>query len=303
MPMLQLFADNLLPVLLVAAAGWAVAATTKADPRALSGVAFNLLAPCLVFQVIVDSRVPFTALLRIMGFTSCVLLGLGLAAWLVARAARWPRPLASAVVLCVMLPNAGNYGMSANLLAFGQDALTHASLFFLTSSILTYTAGVLVASLGRTSVPRALAGLAKVPTVWAVPVAFLMLRFGWHLPGPIASAVSLTAQACVPVFLLILGMQLRGATLKAPPAPLLWASGLRLAGGAAAGLLLAPLFGLEGAARQASVFQAAMPAAVINTILATEYDVEPAFVTSVVFLTTLLSPLTLTPLLALLAGG
>lgn len=303
MPLLQLFSDNLLPVLLVAAAGYLVAASTKVDPRALSGIGFNLLAPCLVFQVIVDSRVPFTALLRIMGFTACVLLGLGACAWLVARAARWPRPLSSAVVLCVMLPNAANYGMSANLLAFGQDALTHASLFFLTSSILTYTVGVLVASLGRTSVRAALAGLAKVPTVWAVPLAFVLVKLGWTLPGPLASAVSLTAQACVPVFLLILGMQLRGATLRARPAPLLWATGLRLAGGAAAGLLLAPLFGLEGAARQASVFQSAMPAAVINTILATEYDVEPGFVTSVVFLTTLASPLTLTPLMALLARG
>ena len=43
-----------------------------------------------------------------------------------------------------------------------------------------------------------------------------------------------------------------------------------------------------------------MPSAVITLVLATEYDVEPGFVTSVVFLTTLVSPLTLTPLMRLL---
>jgi predicted permease len=43
-----------------------------------------------------------------------------------------------------------------------------------------------------------------------------------------------------------------------------------------------------------------MPVAVITTILAVEFEVEPAFVTSVVFLSTILSPLTLTPLIALL---
>ena len=37
-------------------------------------------------------------------------------------------------------------------------------------------------------------------------------------------------------------------------------------------------------------------------VLATEYDVEPAFVTSVVISTTLLSPMTLTPLLAYLGA-
>ena len=78
---------------------------------------------------------------------------------------------------------------------------------------------------------------------------------------------------------------------------MVFATAMRLGGGAAAGLLLAPLFGLEGVARQAGTLQSAMPSAVIGTILATEYDVEPTFVTSVVLLTTLLSPFTLTPLL------
>ena len=43
-----------------------------------------------------------------------------------------------------------------------------------------------------------------------------------------------------------------------------------------------------------------MPTAVMSTILAIEYDVEPDFVTGAVLLTTALSPLTLTVVLALL---
>jgi predicted permease len=43
-----------------------------------------------------------------------------------------------------------------------------------------------------------------------------------------------------------------------------------------------------------------MPVAVVTTILALEFDVAPAFVTSVVFASTVLSPLTLTPLIAYL---
>ena len=143
-----------------------------------------------------------------------------------------------------------------------------------------------------------LAGLLRIPTVWAVVVAFGMLGAGLRLPGPAASAVHLLAGACVPVFLLVLGMQLRGARLTGPLRPMLFATAMRLGGGALAGALLAPAFGLAGAARQAGILQSAMPSAVIGTILATEYDVEPAFVTSVVLLTTILSPFTLTPLLA-----
>jgi predicted permease len=65
-------------------------------------------------------------------------------------------------------------------------------------------------------------------------------------------------------------------------------------------LALAWLLGVVGPARQAGVVLASMPAAVVTTILALEFEVAPAFVTSVVFATTLLSPFTLTPLIAYL---
>jgi predicted permease len=48
------------------------------------------------------------------------------------------------------------------------------------------------------------------------------------------------------------------------------------------------------------VLQASMPTAVVTTILALEYTIDPSFVTGVVFLSTLLSPFTLTLLIAFL---
>ena len=43
-----------------------------------------------------------------------------------------------------------------------------------------------------------------------------------------------------------------------------------------------------------------MPVAVITTILALEFELDPEFVTSAVFLSTIASPLTLVPLIAYL---
>ena len=104
------------------------------------------------------------------------------------------------------------------------------------------------------------------------------------------------------LLLVILGMQLQGRGGRGPVGPLTLAVALRLLGGIAAALVIAPLAGLEGAAYQVGTLQAAMPSAVLCIILATEYDAEPRFVTAVVFLTTLLSPFTLTPLLAWLGA-
>ena len=68
-------------------------------------------------------------------------------------------------------------------------------------------------------------------------------------------------------------------------------------------LAMASLFQLQGPAYQAGVTEAAMPTAVMTTVLATEFEIEPAFISTVVTMTTLLSPLTLTPLLAYLGAG
>jgi predicted permease len=67
------------------------------------------------------------------------------------------------------------------------------------------------------------------------------------------------------------------------------------------GLALASLFGMQGHVRQGNVLEAAMPAAVATTVVATEYKLEPSLVTAIVFLGTALSPLTLTPLIVFLA--
>jgi predicted permease len=58
---------------------------------------------------------------------------------------------------------------------------------------------------------------------------------------------------------------------------------------------------LQGLGRAVSILEASMPTAVIAIILATEYDVQPAAVTSTVVASTLLSVVSL-PLVIYLLG-
>lgn len=299
---LRLFADHLLPVFLIAGAGYLFARHTRIDPRPISRLAFTVLAPTFVFSVIAGSAVTSAGFFRMVGFAATALLALAAIAALVGKALRWPDRRIAAAVLVVMLPNAGNFGLSANLFAFGAPGLAEASLFFVTSSVLTFSVAPLVASLGAAGARGALLGLARTPALWAVVAAFAIRGAGITLPLPVSRSLELVAGACVPMFILILGIQLHRARAQAERGALATVVALRLAGGAALGLALAPLFGLEGAARQAGVLQCAMPSAVISTIIAGEYDVEPDFVAAAVLASTLASPLTLTPLLAWLGA-
>jgi predicted permease len=302
MALLRVFGDNLLPILLTAGTGYVLVARTRLSARPLAQVAFYVFSPCLIYRIIVENRLQATDLVRMSAFTLTSLACLAVIVYAVGRIRGWSRPFTAAVVLVVVLPNAGNFGLSASLLAFGEEGLAQASLYFVTTAVLSYTFGVLVASLGRRPVRSALGGLLLVPAVWAVGAAFAMQGAGLSLPEPVDRAVQLLAAACIPTFLVVLGMQLHGARWREHRRSMGFATAMRLVGGLAVALVLVPLFGLEGPARQAAMLQSAMPSAVIGIILASQFEVEPEFVTAVVFATTILSPLTLTPLLTFLGA-
>ncbi|MBI4731098.1 MAG: AEC family transporter [Chloroflexi bacterium] len=297
MPLLNIFANNLLPVLLLAGAGFALGKTLKVSPRPLGRVVFYVFSPILVFDLITRSQLPPGRIALMMGFAACLMLTAAGLAFMAGKLLRLERAALTAVVLTTMIGNNGNYGLPVIAFAFGQEALAYASIYFVTSNVMLYSLGVFTASLGHMRPKDALLGLLKVPAIYAILLGMVFVRTGWVLPDPLQRTVTLAAGAAVPCMLILLGLELQRAewsrNLRALGIPVF----LRLAVGPFLALGLAALFGLQGPARQAGVTEAGMPSAVMTTIVASEYDLEPSLVTAIVFVSTILSPLTLTPLL------
>jgi predicted permease len=227
----------------------------------------------------------------------------GLIAYLIARLLHLPRPLTIVLVLTSMFGNSGNYGLSLVSFAFGEDALAFASIYFVMSAILFNTVGVLIASLGKLSFIDALKGMLRVPTMYAVALAALINITGVELPLLVERTVTTISDGAIPLMLVLLGLELQqvtknGVNLRVAGISVV----MRLGVGALLGFLFSVPFGLSGAARQAGIIEASVPAAVTNIVLATEYELEPALVTAIVFFGTILSPLTLTPLLVILGS-
>lgn len=297
-----LFWNNLLPIFLIAGAGYLVGYWKKIPPKPLSQIVFYIFSPALIFNLITSSHLSGADILHIGAITVLTALSLAAIAYLVGRILKLERKLLAALILVVILPNAGNFGLSVNLFAFGDSALAYASIYFSFSVIIMFTVGVLVASMGSVGLKDALLALLKVPSMYAVIIAFIFLAYPLHLPSPVERSISLLSEATIPAMLVLLGLQFQNLTRNLNLRALTAAGVLRLLVSPMLGFGLATVFNLHGPALLATVSESAMPAAVTNTVLATEYDVEPAFVASVVFYTTILSPLTLTPILALLGG-
>lgn len=300
--LLLIFSNNLLPILLAAGSGYLAAKFLDVTPRSLSQVAFYIFSPCLVFNLLTSSELTPQDITRMVGFTLVVLIALGVAASLLGLALRLQRSLLVAFVLTVMFGNAGNYGLSLNLFAFGEDALAYASLYFVTTAILTYSLGVVIASLGQSSLKTAIFGLLKVPALYALFLALIFIRFDRELALPLDRTITLLSDAAIPVLMVLMGVQLYNSKWSNHTFTLGMATFIRLIASPALALGISWLFRLEGAAFQAGITESAVPTAIMMTVLATEYNVEPSFVTTVVFTSTLLSPLTITPILYLLGA-
>ena len=300
--LLSTFTNNLLPILLMSGAGYLLGKFLNIDPRSLGRVIFYLFSPILAFDLLLHSELDLREALSTILFTVTAIFSLALMGFLLSKLFKLKRQHTLAVTLVAGFGNNGNYGLPLALFAFGEKALQYATVYFVTTSLLFNTVGVLIASLGEADIKTALLGIRKVPTIYAVLLAVVLNWFDVTLPVPLNRTVELAAGGASPLMLVLLGVELSRAKWSHSMRALGLGTFMRLAAGPAVGLLIAALFGMEGAARQANVMQASMPAAVTNAVIATEYRLEPSLVTAIVLTTTLLSPLTLTPLIVLLSA-
>ena len=298
--LVAIVAADILPIFVVAGIGFILARHFEISVRTVSRIVFNALTPALAFTLLATSKMTGTEFGRIAVF--CVLLtaAAGLVAWLVTLPFRLDRPALVGVLLVVMFSNGGNYGLPVVLFAFGREALSYATVYFVTAAVITYTIGVFLAATGRRSLVHALTGVFKVPALYGVAAAAPVVLFGLDVPLVVMRPLSLLSDAAIPMMLLVLGMQLERARWPDRPALVAAAVAISLFVTPLLAFTLAWALGLSGTARQAGIVEASMPAAVITTILALEFEVAPDFVTSVVFASTLLSPLTITALIAYL---
>jgi malate permease and related proteins len=273
------------------------------DVETLSRSAFYLFVPALVFDALTNSDVSgaqFGQIAAVVVLSTAVL-------WLVGALAARPLGLKGATqaafLNAILLVNAGNFGLSVNLFAFGEGGLARATVYFILSAVLSASLGVYISASGRASAMTALKQVATVPMVYATAIGLVVNLAGWPVPSPLAKAINLLGQASIPLMLAVLGAKLvvtlRGG-VQALHLPALGVVTLSR-------LILAPaltwaftwLVGLDDLARDVSIVQSAMPTAVITTILATEYNTDAPFAALCVLVTTLASLLSLTLLLNL----
>jgi len=296
------FANNILPIILLGGAGFVLGKLLHVDARSLGRVVFYVFSPVLIFDLLVNNHLKLSEAAVVVGFSISIVVTMGVLAFTFGRLLKLERSALVAIVITTMFANTGNYGLPLVSFAFGENALSYASVYFVTTTFMFYSVGVLIASLGHMNFKEALLGLFKLPTLYAVLLALVIHALGWQIPTAVDRAVQLASNGTIPLMLVLLGVQMTQVEFSKNLRALQLGVSLRLFVAPLVAFLLVALFGIQGVARQASVTQASMPCIVSSTVLAAEYKLDSKLIAAAVFVSTLLSPLTLTPLLVFLGG-
>lgn len=306
----SVFAQVLLPILVVVASGYLLQRRLELDLQSVNRLSLYLLSPALIFSSLVQSPIEVTETLRIGAFMTLFVITIGAVTWLVAFLLQLDTIDRAALMLCVMFMNAGNYGLPAARFAFGQEGFDRAVLFFVVQAILAQTLAIYIAGAGHGDRRGGLVQLLRMPQIYAV-LAALAFRIGGLRLEPagegilndVFRGVALVGDAAVPLLLIILGLQLAesGRISEGPRVAL--ATVLRLGLSVPLAVGLSYLLNLDELSTKLAVMLSSMPTAVNVTILAIEFNVRPRFVSSAVVVSTAASVFTLTLILVLLGVG
>jgi hypothetical protein len=211
------------------------------------------------------------------------MLGCLLIAWLVFKLIKQKH---SGLYISISMMNTANIPFPVIYLAYGVEGMVGATLFYIPNVILMYTLGVYVMAGKRwkDNVKEVL----QQPVVYAAVLGLLLNFLSVKVPQLIFSSVDFIAMMAIPLVLLVLGHNLSRVRIASFPTTLL-ACFLRIGVGLAIGLAIVSALHITGVFRSVVILDSAMPAAAASAILATKYQNEAEMVSSVVFLTTLVS--------------
>ena len=291
------FLNVVTPVFILVVIGYFVGPRLKIDARSLSRTAYFVFIPAFVFNIISEAKIDSELALQMLSFILVAQIAVALLGFLVGKALRQSREITAAFVLIATFGNVGNFGLPLIVFRLGETARTFATVYFVATVFISFIICVGVASWARSGGVTAVFSVFKTPALIALIPALVFNITDVEVPIFLSRLSGLLGQAMIPVMLITLGVQMGEIPKIKINFNVFAASTVRLIGGPVLALLIVPYFGLEGLERSTGILQAAMPAAVLASIIALEYKLLPEFVTTTVLFSTLYSVLTLTVIL------
>ncbi|MBZ4664322.1 MAG: family transporter [Caloramator sp.] len=196
--------------------------------------------------------------------------------------------------------NCGFMGYPVVESIYGKIGLFYAALFNIPFNILIWTAGVFIFS-GRGDKQNLRKAILN-PGILSVFIGLVIFLLSIDLPAPVIKTLEMVGSMTTPLSMIIIGSTLADAKIKSifEGFSVYFGSFIRLIAIPLTVYFILNLFGLKDFYLSIPVIITAMPAAANTVIMAEKYGGNPEYASKVVFLTTILSVVTIPAILILL---
>jgi len=270
----------ILPVFSIVALGWLYGRRVRPDMGWVNRISMNVLAPALIFSALASKDFDIVEYKLLILGSLGVVLGSGLLAWPFAKLLRIDF---RTFVPPMMFNNCGNMGLPLAALAFGPAGFSAMVALFTISNLLHFTLGAWMidhhAKFGN---------LLRNPMVWSTFAGFAFAVVHPPLPDWAATTFKMTGDALIPMMLLSLGVRLTAIRWRDAQIGVIGGLVCPLTGIAMAALL-SPVLGLDRAQQGLLILFGCLPPAVLNFMIAEQFNQEPGKVASIVLIGNTLS--------------
>ncbi|MDW7675880.1 MAG: AEC family transporter [Bacillota bacterium] len=289
-----------LPVFLIFLVGYIGQKILSLHIKSISTAALYLITPALIFRNFYTTALDATylyMLIYVVLLSSILIIVIKGVAFLKG----YDQSQLSALILAAAFMNNGNFGAPIMLFAYGELAFQYSIAIMIIHVLLMSTLGVYYAAKGNFNPKDSLYSVLKMPILHALFLGLLWQYLNLPMPANIYNAIDLVADAAIPIIMLVLGMQLAEIKLL----KVQWgitSIGLiiRLLISPAIAYGLTLILPVEPLLAKVMIVLGAMPSAAFTVLYAIQYDSSPELVSSITFISTILSLLTLSILLTIL---
>ncbi|WP_221074630.1 AEC family transporter [Agarivorans aestuarii] len=263
------------PLIIIVVLGLIYGRKHRPDISAANRMNMEIFCPALIFSVLANTQLELADYSELLLASIWVVLGSGLVLLPLIK----PLGLKARTFLPpMMFNNAGNLGLPLIILAFGEAAMPIAVILFVVEMVLHFSVGLYFID-----TKAKLLSTLRIPVIVAAIAGIVWGALDLSLPKVIATPIEMLGQISVPLMLFTLGVRLIDVDLKDWRIGMIGAIACPLSGLLCAFIAIATL-PLNSLQQSCLILFAALPPAVLNFIIAEQYQIEPQRVASIVML-------------------
>jgi len=299
---INIILNIVLPIFILIAIGYTAQRILVMDVRTFTKLNIYIFIPAIMFVKVYETDVTWQLFETIAVYLIVICVLMYITGDIVARLFHYPKSKRKAFVNSIIFFNGGNYGLPLAELAFQNNPVaTTAQIFImLIQNTMSSTFGVFQASSGNKNSAKALKNVLTMPSLYVLFVVILLKSYQFQLPQILMMPLRNIANGFIAVALITLGVQLAEVKASFRFEDVLVSSIIRLLIAPAVGAGIICLIGVEGLLAKSLILGVATPTAVNTAIIAKEFNNEPEYASQMVFVSTILSTLTVSGIIYLL---